>query len=138
MTVDDVMTTALITASPRETVDQADFDMRLARIRHIPVVDDRNRLVGIISNRDLLRAFDKLGKDSVAIESVMTTEVRTISGDAPARDAVSDLIEYKIGCLPVTGAEGQLIGLVTETDFLRIAHELLSGQFEPEAIREEG
>ncbi len=125
LTVDNVMSTALITAMPDETVDAADFDMRLASIRHIPIVDGRNHLVGVVSDRDILRAFSKLGRSSVTMKDVMTINVRTIRADALAHEAVSILVDHKIGCLPVEGDEGQLVGVITETDFLHIARDML-------------
>lgn len=135
LTVRDLMSTALITAKPHEAIDHADFDMKLANIRHIPVVDDRNRLVGIVSDRDVLRAFSKLGRKSVDVKSVMSRDVTTIPEDATAAEAVETLMKNKFGCLPVEGEDGQLVGLITETDFLRIAHRVLVGDTPEEIAR---
>lgn len=125
--VSDLMSTALVTVRPRDTVERADLDMRLAGIRHFPVIDDRNRLVGVISDRDLLRAFGVADTRLIVIADLMTTQIRTITADAPAEEAVELLLENKIGCLPVVGDDGQLVGLVTETDFLEVAQRALSG-----------
>jgi CBS domain-containing protein len=123
--VGDLMTTALITAKANDSVDETDVEMRLAAIRHIPVVDDRGHLVGVISNRDLLLALSKRKGKKVSMSEVMTKNVVTISEDATAAEAVDILLERKIGCLPVTGDEGQLVGMITETDFLRVARSAL-------------
>lgn len=136
LTVSDLMTTALITAKPDETISDATFDMKMADIRHLPVVGDRNRLVGIVSDRDLLRALGSGGSRPRTMKSIMTRRVRTISVDAPAAEAVKILIDSKIGCLPVEGEDGQLVGLITETDFLRIAERVLSGQDPREIVRD--
>jgi len=125
--VADLMSTALVTVRPRDTVERADLDMRLAGIRHFPVVDDRNHLVGVISDRDILRAFGVADTRLIVIADLMTTDVRTIAADASAADAVDLLLDNKIGCLPVVGDDGQLVGLVTETDFLEVAQRALSG-----------
>ncbi len=125
--VEDVMSTALIVANVDESITDADFDMRLANIRHIPVVDEKYRLAGIVSDRDVLRTLGKSKKRLVQVREVMTTNVCTIEDSAPASDAVRQLLEHKFGCLPVTGDQGQLVGMVTETDFLRIAHKVLQG-----------
>ena len=123
------MSTALITATPDETIDDADFDMKLADIRHILVVDDHNRLAGVVSNRDIVQFLTTQRKNKpVRVASIMTTNVQTISGDAPASEAVHSLLNEKIGCLPVVGGDGQLRGVVTETDFLRVAHRVLLGE----------
>lgn len=53
--VADLMTTNVITARIDDTMDLADLDMKMARIRHIPVIDSNNRVIGIVSDRDILR-----------------------------------------------------------------------------------
>lgn len=131
--VADLMTTALMTARLGDVVEDADFDMKLAGVRHLPVVDDKNHLVGIVSDRDVLRAFTKSPGEPVRIRNVMTAAPVTVTEDTPAADAAMELIERKIGCLPVVGDEGQLVGVVTETDFVRVAYEALAF---PEGIPE--
>lgn len=122
-TVEDVMTTALTTIHAKEPIESADLEMQLADIRHIPVVGDHDRLVGILSHRDLLRSLG--GPHGRAIADIMTRQVHTVRASDPARRAVDLLLEYKIGCVPVLGDDGQLVGIVTETDFLRVARESL-------------
>ena len=135
MTVGQIMTTALITLKARDTVRHADVDMKLANIRHIPVIDDHGHLLGILSNRDVLRALGGAGSgevengddegDGVIIGDIMTRRVHTVREDTPAHEAAALMLEHKIGALPVIGDEEQLVGLVTETDFVRIAHDAL-------------
>jgi CBS domain-containing protein len=121
LTVGDFMTTALITMKPSDTLKHADVDMRLAAIRHIPVVDERGRLVGILSNRDVLRALAQNGAPTaIRIGEIMTRRVRTCTPRTSAAQAAEIMIEHKIGALPVIGEEGQLVGLVTESDFVRL------------------
>ncbi len=132
LTVGDFMTTALITMKASDTVKHADVDMRLANIRHIPVVDDKGNLVGILSNRDVLRALGTNGTaEGIRIGDIMTSRVRTCQEDTPASKAAEEMMEHKIGALPVVGDAGQLVGLVTETDFVRIVYDTL-GAFENE------
>ena len=132
LTVGDFMTTALITMNASDTVKHADVDMRLANIRHIPVVDDKSNLVGILSNRDVLRALGNDGKaEGVRIGDIMTSEVRTCSADTPAGKAAETMMNHKIGALPVVGDAGELVGLITETDFVQIVYDVL-GAFENE------
>jgi CBS domain-containing protein len=97
--------------------------MKLADVRHIPVVGPKNRLVGILSNRDLLRSIG--GPRGRSIGDIMTRRVHTVRASDPARRAVDILLEHKIGCLPVLGDDEQLVGIVTETDFLRVARDSL-------------
>ena len=125
LNVSDLMTTSLVTVRPGNAVSRADAEMRWAGIRHLLVVDDRQRLVGILSNRDLLGALARSSGKTVHVVDVMTRNVRTVTADVSARRAAALLLEHKIGCLPVVGEEEQLVGIVTETDFLRLAYELL-------------
>ena len=128
ITVSDLMTTALITMTEQDTVGHAELDMELASIRHIPVVDDRSHLVGILSNRDLARALGRGGTATVRIGDIVTRRVHTVVETTMAHRAAAMLLEHKIGALPVVGDDGQLVGLVTETDFLRVAHRALRGR----------
>jgi CBS domain-containing protein len=122
-TVEDVMTTAVMTLHADEPVDSAGLEMKLADIRHIPVIGARNRLVGILSDRDLLRSLG--GPTGRAVADIMTRRVHTVRASDPASRAVDLLLEHKIGCVPVLGDDGELVGIVTETDFLRLARESL-------------
>jgi CBS domain-containing protein len=127
-TVGEMMTTALITMKARDKIQSADLDMRLAGIRHLPVVDDRNHVIGILSNRDLARALGQRDAATLVVADIMSRHVFTVGADTPAAEAAELMIEHKIGALPVVGDEEQIIGLVTETDFLEIARRALSGE----------
>jgi acetoin utilization protein AcuB len=108
----------------------------MGRIRHLPVVDEENRVVGILTQRDLFRAsissvlgFDRskehewLGK--VKVRDVMTKDVLMIDAEAGVSEAVEKFVTDKIGCLPVVDQQGKLVGLLTETDCLRAFRDLL-------------
>jgi CBS domain-containing membrane protein len=117
-----------------DTLDVAQDVMRLGGIRHIPVLSG-DRLVGIVSQRDLLHAAASsllnLAHDSqrewlgkVAVRDVMTTRVRTVTPDRPVADVVESLLTHRIGCLPVVEND-RLVGIVSETDCLRYLARLL-------------
>ena len=120
--VSELMTTALVTVRPDQSISAASAEMQSAGVRHLPVVDEQQHLVGILSNRDLL-----FREATLSVADVMTRDVRTIPANAPARRAAAMLLEHKISSLPAIGDDGQIVGLVTETDFLRLAYEHLSG-----------
>jgi len=61
------------------------------------------------------------------VRSIMTKSVVTVSPDTPADEAVSLMIEHKVHALPVLGDGGILVGIVTATDFLVVAHQALTG-----------
>jgi CBS domain-containing membrane protein len=127
-TVRDIMTQNPATLERNETLDLAESVMNLGRIRHMPVVDD-GKLVGIVSQRDLFRSalVTALGFGrkvtsalikTIKVKEIMTGKVITISPNASIKDAARQMIDKKIGCLPVVEGD-RLIGLVTETDMLR-------------------
>lgn len=130
--VKDVMSTVLVMAHRDQTIDEVDRQMLRAEIRHVPVVDASGHLVGVVSDRDLARALSKLGRGSVRVGSVMTEPVVTAGESTPIADAIELMLEHKIGCLPVIGDGGALVGIVTETDCLRVALSSLRDHRGPE------
>jgi CBS domain-containing protein len=119
----DLMTTELVTVRPTDGLARAAREMRLARIRHLPVVDDRGRLVGIITERDLLVARDRAGR----VLDHMRTDIKYVHPDSPAHEAAYLLLRHRIGCVPVVDGDDHLRGLVTDTDFVRVAYTVLGG-----------
>lgn len=116
-----------------DRLDRAAEIMKQGRVRHLPVLSPEGRLVGILSNRDLLEAslatmpfFDSHARPgflhSVAVSQVMTREVETIEPTVPLGAAASQMIHHRIGCLPVVKPDGTMIGLVLETDLLIAAY----------------
>ncbi len=133
MKVKDLMSPDVETLFDDETMDLANTVMTLGRIRHLPVTDHQGRLLGLVTHRDLLRAFAELYRDRgpnmdealVRVREIMTTEVRTIGPDDLALTAAELLWENKFGCLPVV-QDQQVVGIVTEADFVRTAIRTLS------------
>lgn len=123
--VSDLMSTDLITADASETVKEAHADMQVGVIRHLPVLDERRRLVGMLSDRDVLRVVGAKRNGKVA--DIMTREVVTIRPEAPAHEAARMMLDLKISSLPVVDDDGTLIGVVTQTDYLELARRALLG-----------
>ena len=126
--VRDIMQTGVVTVSAGDTLSTVEDIMTLGGVRHMPVVR-AGTLVGVVSERDLLRAslsnLTGFGQEErraflnvVEITRVMSAPPIVISPDAEIEDAARLLAEQRIGCLPVI-EEGKLVGLVTETDVLR-------------------
>ncbi len=126
--VRDIMQTGVVTVSAGDTLSTVEDIMTLGGVRHMPVVR-AGALVGVVSERDLLRAslsnLTGFGQEErraflqvVEITRVMSAPPIVISPDAEIEDAARLLAEQRIGCLPVI-EEGKLVGLVTETDVLR-------------------
>jgi acetoin utilization protein AcuB len=97
-------------------------------IRHLPVLKDGERLVGILSERDIRQASPSPATaleireiyyllDKVKVKQIMTRRPYTISSSAPIEEAALIIREKKIGCLPVVD-NGRLVGILTETDII--------------------
>ena len=127
MKVVDVMTKDPLTATPNETIGQADELMNANKIRQLPVVQARE-LVGIVTDRDIRSFLSGSLLDSpearekalnTKIGEIMTTDPVTVSPEDDLQEAVELLIEEKFGGIPVVeGSEG-LVGIVTYVDVLR-------------------
>jgi len=118
--VEDLMSTALITLRDTDSIAAADLEMKLASIHHIPVVDEKQNLVGILSARDVLLALAK-GKKRVRVGEYMNRRLVTVAPETTLQQAIDLLLQHRFGSLPVVGADGHLLGIVTETDFLAAA-----------------
>jgi CBS domain-containing protein len=124
-TVGDLMSTALIVVRDSDTIGVADAQMKLGAIRHIPVVDPKQNLVGILSAGDVLLALAR-GKKSVRVGETMSRNPVTVTPDTPVHEAIELMLEHRFGSLPVLGTDGHLMGIVTDTDFLAAAREAFS------------
>ena len=90
------------------------------------------QLVGIVSSHDLAAAID--APEDAALRTLMSTDVVSVSPEAPAVEAVGLMIDAKYGALPVVTSNGELVGIITATDFLAVAqHALLGEPIEREA-----
>jgi len=125
MKVETLMSTAVVTVRETDSIATADLEMKLGSLRHIPVVDDKGNLVGLLSARDVLSGLAR-GKQKVRVGDCMTRQVITVAPEMPVPTAIDLLLENQFGSLPVVGSDGHLMGIVTETDFLRAARQLLA------------
>ena len=134
MYVRDLMQAEVVTLNSSDSLGLADDIMRLGRIRHMPVVDEE-RVVGIISQRDLFRsaissvlefrpASEREWLAQIRVTEIMNAPVQTISPDASIQTAVRQMVDQRIGCLPVVENE-ELVGLLSETDCMRYLVRLL-------------
>jgi acetoin utilization protein AcuB len=133
--VKDSMTREVVALPPQSTAGEALALCRERRIRHLPVLED-DRLVGIVSDRDLRSATPALGDPAraealgmILIHEVMAREVVTTHPDDPIEEAANAMRERKIGCLPVV-EDDALVGIVTSSDVME-ALVYLMGAHEP-------
>lgn len=98
------------------------------RIRHLPVLAELERLVGIVTDRDVKLALPSSLLDQppdwrevfdrIPVSRIMTRDPYCIHPDEAIETGISLMIQHRIGCLPVV-EEGSLVGILTETDALR-------------------
>ena len=136
MEVSDLMSTDLVTLTEDETLAHAQRCMARGRIRHLPVTRN-GKLVGLLTHRDLLAAsfsiFAEVDRSeqrrifgTVPVVEAMHRDVVTVRPDLSVREAARILLKNKYGCLPVVTESGELVGILTEADFLHLTVRLLA------------
>ena len=132
------MTPEPITVSPDLPMAEALEQMRQADVHRFPVVDKRGKLVGIVTQTDLLYAAPSSVTslnvwevtyllNQVKVKEVMTKQVITVEEDCPIEDAARLMRDKEIGGLPVM-RDGALVGIITESDLFDVFLELLMAQ----------
>lgn len=138
MLVRDRMSKHPITVTADVPIDEALKVMRENKVRRLPVIDRDGRLVGIVSEMDLLYASPSPATSlsvyeihylmaRITVQDVMTKEVISIEEDTPLEEAARIMVDNKIGGLPVV-RDGVLVGIITETDLFKIFLELLGAR----------
>ncbi|URD69613.1 CBS domain-containing protein [Leptospira borgpetersenii] len=122
LTAKDLMTSPVVFFLESEPISRVQDIFVQKRFRHVPVLDEKNTLCGIISDRDWMRwklehiSETELGK---TIGKIMKTRVLSVQIQAGIGEIVKVLFEERIGCLPVVNDSFQAIGIITRSDVLR-------------------
>jgi acetoin utilization protein AcuB len=138
MLVKERMSRHPILCAPDLSVPEALNMMKQERIRRLPVVDKHGKLVGIVSDKDLLHASPSPATSlsvwevtylmsRLKVEEVMTRKVITVAEDTPVEDAARIMADNKIGGLPVV-RDSVVVGIITETDLFKIFLEMLGAR----------
>ena len=124
-TVSQFMSTDLYTVRPDDLVDLAICIMEWQHVRHIPVEDENGRLVGLISQRDLLHHYSHLRQAGhVPVCAVMKSSPYTVTPETSTLEAMDFMRRQRIGCLPVLEKD-RLVGIITTYDLLGLSYRLL-------------
>ena len=124
--VGQFMTTDLFTVVEDELVDLVASVMDWQHVRHVPVEDADEQLVGLVTYRSILRYLTnhRTDTDSVPVSSIMQRDVVTVGPETTTLEVIRLMRDQHLSCVPVV-KDGKLVGMVTEEDFLEIARELL-------------
>ncbi|MCB1326798.1 MAG: CBS domain-containing protein [Leptospiraceae bacterium] len=129
--VSEIMSRELVFLRPDDSLKRARELLSRAHVHHLPVVDDGNRLVGIISDRDVssqLSPFvdtpSERDQDRWSlrrrVDSVMSADPVTIEDTDSVRHAARLMLAEGVSCLPIVDPAGVLVGLVTSNDLLHV------------------
>jgi acetoin utilization protein AcuB len=138
MFVKDRMTKHPLTIHVDESVSAAHKYMKEQKVRHLPVVDKAGRMIGLVTEDDLLRAGPSQATSlsvweihyllqRVQVGDAMVKRVVTATEDTPIEEAAQVMLEQKIGCLPVMRGD-KLVGIITESDVFRTFMELFAAR----------
>ena len=133
--VRSIMSDDILTLGIENTLSDARIMMVENNIRHIPIVDDEQVLMGLVSQRDVLsleestlfdiNVISRLDHEQhVKIDDFYRRDVVTINAHVSVHNAALTIQKYKIGCLPILSGD-KLIGLVTDSDFVNVAINLI-------------
>jgi len=138
MLIGERMTRRPITVGQDVPINEALSMMRDEKIRRLPVLNKQGKLVGIVSEKDLLYASPSPATtlsmhelhyllSKITVKDVMTKTVVTVEVDTPLEEVARIMADNKIGCTPVM-REGELVGIVTETDIFKILLEMMGAR----------
>ncbi len=130
------MSAPALTITPDTPFQDALKLMHERRIRRLPVVDRNGKLIGIVSERDLLHAAPSPATSlsvwelnyllwKLTVKDLMATKVLTVTPDALLQEAATIMLEKKIGGLPVVDQEQHVVGVITETDIFKALVDML-------------
>lgn len=130
MHISEYMTGDPITVAPETTLPEARRLLNTYHIRHLPVVDRDNKLIGIVSDRDLRSAYPSTVSSNQAktlvfeevermtVGDIMTTTCVALGPDSTLDDALLLFDREKIGGIPVLGEAGEVLGFFSLLDLI--------------------
>jgi CBS domain-containing protein len=136
--VSEIMTREVASLDENDNLSNLREAMRAMRFRHMPVTDE-GRLIGLVSERDLLRIStsslwphqaeqDRALGERFRVRDIMVSDVLTVSPETSIEEAGRLLLRERIGCLPVVDASNMLLGIVTSSDYIRALLDALRGR----------
>jgi acetoin utilization protein AcuB len=123
--VADVMTSEVLSLSPRHSFADAVNLIANRHFRHFVVIEN-DQIVGIVSDRDILRGLARTDNwQRKEVSQFMTLDPITVQPTASLSTAISKMLARRINCLPVVAADGKICGILTTTDLLKSYQKIL-------------
>ena len=127
----EIMITHPVTANQEDPLSKVEEKFRIRGIRHVPIVDHENRVVGMFTRNDLARclaprrtedgfAYDKGAMDEFSLKYVMAADPTTLGPEDLLSRAVEIMARNKYGCLPIVKEGNVLAGIVTQVDIMKL------------------
>jgi CBS domain-containing protein len=137
--IKEIMASPVISIEEHSPFCKVEEAFRQKEIRHLPVVDVDNKIVGLITQRDFFRIvsprklmdseawyYDKETLDGIILKNVMIKNPFVLSGEHTAADAILEMVRRKYGCIPIVDKDKILCGIITQVDLLKIAAQILT------------
>jgi acetoin utilization protein AcuB len=130
MMLKEIMTTRLVTVEPDDALDSIKQIFDSVKFHHLLVVDSGKKLVGVISDRDLLRALSPYvgtpsenARDLATLKrrahQIMSRQLITLAPDAKLADAIGLFLDHRVSCIPIVEPGPKVVGIVSWRDVLR-------------------
>jgi predicted transcriptional regulator len=126
--IDQIMTREVYTVNQNDLIDLVPNVMNWQNIRHVIVENDKGTMVGLLTSGTLVSHYSAClmsEKNPTRVKQIMIKNPISIQEDALTKDAISLMRKHKIGCLPVLNKKKELVGIVTEHDFVNVADHFL-------------
>ncbi|NHH88566.1 CBS domain-containing protein [Pseudoalteromonas sp. MB47] len=135
--VSDLMTPDPFAISAQNTLHDAHNLMKEKNVRHIPVINEHGGLVGMLTQKIMIAqvmnimanynasALERKEKQTKVVD-IMATDFTSISPEQPLHEVAKFFVENRHGCMPVVDKDNNLVGILTSSDFVRLAAALLS------------
>jgi acetoin utilization protein AcuB len=132
------MTSNPMTIAPDTSIAEAMEQMKRENVRRFPVVDKDRKLIGVVTQTDLLHASPSAATSltmweityllsQIKVREVMTRDVKTVTEDTPLEDAARIMVNNKIGSLVVV-RDGGPVGIITESDIFQVFLEMMGAR----------
>lgn len=132
----EIMVSPVITVNENDNFSVVEEKFRLHKIRHLPVINKENQLVGIITQRDLFHTvsprktedgdyYEKTTLDSYLLKHAMTPNPLALQPDNTVTQAIDVFATLKYGCIPIINQSKKLVGIITQIDALKFVSKWL-------------